>query len=121
LFFFAFAQRARCAAAILLRPAAEITAGPVGNLALWLPRRDHGRMARTPLIAWHLGRGDVRGLGPLLSCTHCHGFPLHVLSDGTIQRGSCGDYIRTLGLMVAAKIQLRRERTASASRFSCAD
>ena len=32
---------------------------------------------------------DVRRLGTLLSCTHCHRFPLHLLSDGTIQCGSC--------------------------------
>ena len=47
------------------------------------------RSAHTPHIAWHLGRGDVRGLGPLLSCTHCHRFPPHLLSDGSIPCGSC--------------------------------
>ena len=89
-----FAQRLRCAAAIRLRPAAEIVrAQPVGNLVLRLPRRDHGCTAHSPLIAGHLGRGDVRGLGPLLPCTQCHRFPLNLLSDGTRQRDSCkGDY-----------------------------
>jgi|ERR1022692_42669 hypothetical protein len=85
-------------AAILLRPAAEIVrlglafcfaAHPVGNLALWLPRRDHWTMAHTPLTAWEVSRGDLHGLAPLIACPTCYRGQLSLFNDGTIQCRLC--------------------------------
>lgn len=46
--------------------------------------------AHTPLTAWEVARGDLRGLAPLISCPHCHrGSHLSLFADGTVQCRGC--------------------------------